>query len=418
MNKRNKEKKTIKKKRENENKREMEIMIRVMEENRMYEEGEEEKEDKKLVEEGDVEEEVEEEEDYDARQTFTEAALEKILRISNILPDDSESLRVALSTETEDAANYLRDRVVGNPFLVSDSKDTQFRQMSGMEKLSASALCCAVCARVTWPDDSRLVNTKRLPKNFFSRLRCPVVGLPRAILDTYNIFPLLHKRNQNELFKTTLLCQDGVEDFKNGRGQQGLRICHSCTHSLRAVQSSSRTNPPKFAIANHLWMGQLPEELFQKANEMELRLMSPYQRTGRVHFQRGRMNGILTGHRHSFFLDNQVVFDSLPLKPSEVVDSVVLAGPFTKDERIAALRPVEVRADILRAILAAYHEHENPLFEDIHINQENLNLYEEKENSEGTAFLIVEAEDYVVVDEKAKTASLTGGLNLLLDAVR
>ena len=130
------------------------------------------------------------------------------------------------------------------------------------------------------------------------------------------------------------------------------------------------------------------------------------------------MNGVLTGHRHSFFLDNQVVFDSLPLKPSEVVDSVVLAGPFTKDERIAALRPVEVRADILRAILAAYHEHENPLFENIHINQENLNLYEEKENSEGTAFLIVEAEDYVVVDEKAKTASLTGGLNLLLDAVR
>ena len=116
-------------------------MIRVMEEKRKYEEGEEEKEDKKLVEDGDVEEEVEEEEDYAARQTFTAAALEMLLRISNILPDDSESLRVALSGEDEGTVKFFNDNVIGNPFLVSSHKDIGLRQMSGADKLSASALC-------------------------------------------------------------------------------------------------------------------------------------------------------------------------------------------------------------------------------------------------------------------------------------
>lgn len=38
-----------------------------------------------------------------------------------------------------------------------------------------------------------------------------------------------------------------------------LAICTACWTSLRDNQTG--TNPPKFAIANGLWIGRLPEQL-------------------------------------------------------------------------------------------------------------------------------------------------------------
>ena len=147
-----------------------------------------------------------------------------------------------------------------------------------------------------------------------------------------------------------MLSKRGLVD--DGETGQCLRVCRSCArHISRQPLKDKRAQPPKFAIANGLYIGIFPEEVHKEVTAWELSLMTPFHRVGSVRRVRGSPTGVLQGHRVSFFLDTETVVNALPLRPDQILDKVILTGWFTSKQQAAMMKPREVNPKNLRRIL-------------------------------------------------------------------
>ncbi len=106
-------------------------------------------------------------------------------------------------------------------------------------------LVCSICDELILPNEAQT--------HLYADLPARVQGKMRQLLAApAGMDPLLRQQYYvpGEDLQDLLLSKQGV----NG---QELTFCRECLASLR----SSSDGPPKFAIANHLWLGVLPMEL-------------------------------------------------------------------------------------------------------------------------------------------------------------
>ena len=139
---------------------------------------------------------------------------------------------------------------------------------------------------------------------------------------------------------------------------------------------TARSGPPKFAIANGFWVGQLPAEL-QNASISDIAIVSPVRKVGHfVLLTTGRQRQ-LRGHVYSTRLDTEIVARSLPLNPSDVPLRVVLEGPYTDRERDHALRSYSINRERVRGLLRFFKAHGNPHYRDIRIDADAIAILPE-----------------------------------------
>lgn len=98
---------------------------------------------------------------------------------------------------------------------------------------------CAVCAR------SRRIQESGLTK--------------KALLDVPNrqVLRRLHKHPLEETFEEYMLLPEACSGSLTA-GDASISICQQC---LSALSRPNLSYPPKFSLANHLWMGRVPHEL-------------------------------------------------------------------------------------------------------------------------------------------------------------
>lgn len=200
------------------------------------------------------------------------------------------------------------------------------------KRLSNSALgegVCCVCDcmfPIAVLEIKQVSQVPALRHSMLVRLKPPRT-IPPSLQETYNAVALY------KLFEAILLSSAGLCYY--GAGQVQMSLCPSCFHSLSRKNEMS---PPKFAIANGLFMGTLPVQ-FADSTPTENAMMNLTQPT---HFV-----SVVRGGRHSSIRSHAYVFRAVPTTPANLVPNDVLScgnlrfqmvGPFTPEQRLATGR--------------------------------------------------------------------------------
>ncbi|KUF81853.1 Neutral zinc metallopeptidase [Phytophthora nicotianae] len=173
----------------------------------------------------------------------------------------------------------------------------------------------------------------------------PPPNLPLGIREYYDLSGV------DTAFEGMMLGKRGVV----ARDQQiTLQMCASCKTSL---MDKKRINPPKFAIANGLYMASLPETLLDSTfteNAM-LNLAQP------MHFI-----SVVRGGKHASLRSHAYFFRANPAPPAQIlprdvvsegVIGVTIVGAMTSAQKAATLKKYDVRLSRLRQQLRWYKEH-------------------------------------------------------------
>ncbi|RHZ06088.1 hypothetical protein DYB31_000698, partial [Aphanomyces astaci] len=125
--------------------------------------------------------------------------------------------------------------------------------------------------------------------------------------------------------------------------------------------------PPKHAIANHFFVGELPDELF-KATWAEMLMCSLVSVVAQTR--------IIRGGEHRMIRSHLILFDAVPGPPATLLPlklnrdamyRVVLAGPFTKDQLVKVKEYHLVRQAMIMDVLQFYKSN-NGFYADVSID--------------------------------------------------
>ncbi|OWZ07500.1 hypothetical protein PHMEG_00020100 [Phytophthora megakarya] len=205
---------------------------------------------------------------------------------------------------------------------------------------------CCVCDcfhSVAKVKSEPLVHRSHLMKSLKLRLKGPpnLDANLRLYYDTSDIDPS---------FQGLLLSRRGI---LVGELSTILQICLSCRTSLLDKQ---RANPPKFAIANGLYMGSLPRE-FQDSTFIENSMLNMAQPMYFILIVRGGKYASLRPHSYFFRADPAPPAQMLPRNVvSEGIIGVTIVGATTTHQKAATLKAYDVRVSRLREQLKWYRE--------------------------------------------------------------
>ncbi|KAM6492480.1 hypothetical protein JOM56_012204 [Amanita muscaria] len=101
-------------------------------------------------------------------------------------------------------------------------------------------------------DDQRARRSARRMEDDVEALRDPSLFLQLPI--PKNPHP------QHDLFDGKLLQPEGVVDGQSEAGTL-VRVCHNCLADLTTAASKAGEKPPRFSLANNLWIGRVPWQL-------------------------------------------------------------------------------------------------------------------------------------------------------------
>ena len=126
---------------------------------------------------------------------------------------------------------------------------------------------CAVCDSLVLKSESKCYKLCEMPPNQCAApLSAPLARMrrrlgvpdgsqiPEAMRSYYNVSDL------SPLLDGMLLSRVGIYPPSENEPLVTICICDQCNTSLHKGNADSKT-PPKFSIANGLWIAQLPEEL-------------------------------------------------------------------------------------------------------------------------------------------------------------
>ena len=154
-------------------------------------------------------------------------------------------------------------------------------------------------------------------------------------------------------------------------------VLSSCTRCLDSLKSRNTTNPPKFAIANGSWIGELPAR-FHDTTKTEHSLMNLAQANPFMMTVIGGHNRKLSSHVYSFSAEPTVPAAMIPrdiLSSGEI--KVAIAGSLTSYQKMVLKKKFSVRLERLRD-LGEFYKACNHLYANVHFD--NLNLNPDLEN--------------------------------------
>ncbi|ETO75398.1 hypothetical protein F444_09001 [Phytophthora nicotianae P1976] len=184
------------------------------------------------------------------------------------------------------------------------------------------------------------------------RLKSPQ-GLHEELLMCYDV------SSQIPALKGALLSPMGINN-----GGRELYVCKPCFNSL---MNKKLRSPPKFAIANGLYIGLLPEE-YMDTNATEHAMLGLAQST--------RMLTVVRGGNHSAIRAHAYYFRAVPstpasLLPREVISDgtigVTMIGSMTPQQKAATFKQYNVRVPRLISLLEWYRSN-NCVFNAVRVN--------------------------------------------------
>ena len=360
---------------------------------------------------------------------YTDEHLDMLKKISNFRPDRDyvTVLPEDFMSEQPKIRNFFWEKQMdfsgkgecrAKNYFETDELQKIRRVLSGHKKIHKDfPKICAVCDHTTWTEDLKLIALALMPDVCFEVLKVPNILLPAKIAEYYDISEKVNIASLKSRYSTIMLSPDGLlEDEKQ---DQVLVVCNSCRSALHQAthkkKMGKKKGPGRFAIANGLYFGKIPNEIFDSIKPIEFLLMAPYHRTGSITAQRGVPGGVLTGHRLSFFLDTQKIVDTFPLLPHECLSKVILTGCFTPAQYLKSMSSHIVDPKNLKKILQVFQDFGNPLYRDVKISEEHLSAY--KAGSVHDDFVYKDDFKMLLPGAPAHPASTqilpTGGLNLI-----
>jgi hypothetical protein len=177
-----------------------------------------------------------------------------------------------------------------------------------------------------------------------------------------------------------MLCREGIH-MEQG-SQLKVDVCQDCVLSL--VPKHSKKDPipmlPKYALANKLYLGQLPDML-KDLTWVEEQVCALYRSTIYVyqlyHSDNPQDPYLAKGNSCAHPQNTVSTARVLPRTPTDVAGciSVVFTGPNNKTIPTAALKNIfRVRKSVIREFLG-WLKTNNPLYKDVEISEANLAMY-------------------------------------------
>jgi len=258
-----------------------------------------------------------------------------------------------------------------------------------MSSASVNSAVCGVCARECGPMDDELTT--------FSLVELP---------NSHRLIPL-QSHPFHDLYDAKLLEPAGVEGEP---GNYRVKMCRSCLNDL----SKKNNIPPRYALANNLWIGRIPWQI-QVLTFLEQLLVSLVyprifvfklfpKKVGGVH-DLSQLQRAMCGNVTSYAMDTKGVASMVdgrlvPQHPRVLASliSVTYIGPGELPK--AWLRTIFcVRRAVVHDALKWLKAH-NPYYRDIEISDTNLNNLPEDDVPTEISSIMRHSSDVGVVDQE------------------
>ena len=265
--------------------------------------------------------------------------------------------------------------------LISDSRLQEISNAaatySGMQGFGVAD--CVCCGEMFDYKDRQLVSVtadSAIIRNMKERLTAPATEpkLSNDILNYYDIgsrIPAL----------SGLLLNAGGIVSNSGDGPSVVCFCKACKSSLQ--RRDEKRLPPRFAIANGFWFGPLPHLLSQLSMASLRMCAQASMRMTRTVLSQGR-SPYTALHEHVlvFGSDVDLTREELPrlLDEDEEEFKVVFAGQFTDATKISQYKRHSANHAHIKLFLD-FLQKNNPLYEQVEINQHNLDKIEKNSDA-------------------------------------
>jgi hypothetical protein len=237
------------------------------------------------------------------------------------------------------------------PLTPTDEKRIHDEVSAAFESLKECV--CAVCDNLVFERDCVHKRITKITANFLMKMKKKLAFPPdlnaenRAWYDVSSI---------SEVFEGIMLSKEGIH--LSDSNVPLVTFCNSCLSSLK---NSRDDIPPKFAIANGLWMGRL-SEIFDDTTKTEHAMMNLAQSNSFVTTVIGGFNRKMSSHAYSFRSTPTVPAAMIPrniLASGEI--KVGIAGSLTSNQKMLLKRKYAVRIDRLRK-LGEFYKTSNHLY--------------------------------------------------------
>jgi hypothetical protein len=262
-------------------------------------------------------------------------------------PKTKSDLKYTLNESSENSENEIEkvhdsiSNATKNIFEISPEDQSRiYKEVTNAFK-SMSEYVCAVCDNLVLANEcshKKLSEMSAFLEIMKKKLQFPddLNELNRAFYDV---------SSKSESLRGIMLSHGGVRETDSN--DCVITFCNSCESNIR---KNSSENPPKFAIANGLWIGRLPPD-FDDATKTEHAMMNLAQSNSFVTTVIGGYNRKLSSHAYSFRSKPTVPAAMLPrdiLGSGEI--KVGIAGALTSPQKMLLKRKYCVRIPCLKKI--------------------------------------------------------------------
>ena len=169
--------------------------------------------------------------------------------------------------------NAEKETPLNQHFYIATGSHRAERSKLAYEKLFKQApLACSVCDRTKFPEELIYppMLVQDVPKFYTLALRPPEYELSERLRADYNIARYIIDRRFKITFEKMLLSPRGLFG-DTGRGQY-IQVCRTCAahFSMAPLAKDGTEQPPKFAIANGLYVGLFPDDVFNEVTSFEI----------------------------------------------------------------------------------------------------------------------------------------------------
>ena len=250
--------------------------------------------------------------------------------------------------------------------VLTDADEKRLFESCSKQLTNLNESACSVCDALHLKQDCVVIDVDTiddvLMRHMRQRLKCRD-GLNEVLKQQYDV-----SRFATSL-SGMLLSMRGV---KQENGKTFLRMCKPCLHSLK--RSSRSNSPPKFAIANGLFMGLLPQG-FADTTSIEHAMTNLAQPCHFISVTRGGSKRILKSHASACraFAAPPATFLPVQVQNQDIV-KVVIVGAMTPNQVAAIKKRHEVRLQRLQQLCEWYKRH-NRLYANVEVSEmENIDV--------------------------------------------
>ena len=258
----------------------------------------------------------------------------------------------------------IDEQLAFHPLTDAVSNEVYARSMKALSNAEMSEIVCCCCDAFAPASASRRADLNKssgLLRNMKNRLKAPD-DLCFRLLNEYDVSDI------DQRLQGLLLSRRGVT--KNQDGSVVLVLCRSCSTSLARKLES----PPKFAIANGLFMGTLPPE-YADTTMTEHSMVDLSQATHYVSAVRGGCHRVLRSHSYCFRSRPMVPAELLP---RNIIDAttlrVTIVGSATTRQEARTKTKYEVRGERLKQLLIFYKDH-NKYYQNVDVRDDQDPVY-------------------------------------------